>query len=106
MKQAIIDSRQFLIRDWLGVIGRQADIKTFVKNRLTLDATFEDPLQRFEGIEEFEMFLNFIQGHTTNGEFKLKNEIHSANEIIQVVDVKVRWMRFMENIFTKWKKFI
>ena len=70
------------------VFSAKLDYKKFLKTRTTEDISFEDPLERVNGAEDFGHLLAMCK-YFDKLEFKVHHEIHSAHEIIMDWELQV-----------------
>ena len=82
--------RRSIIDDFRSVLDSSLDCKQFLSTRATSDLIFEDPLERFDGAEDFCHFI-YLAGQMVDGvAFKVHQELHSAHEILVDWDIEVR----------------
>ena len=60
MKKAIIANRKYIIQDLKNVFSSKMDHQKFLKIRATDDITFEDPLERIDGIDNVGHFFSMF----------------------------------------------
>ena len=68
----------------------------FLKIRATDDITFEDPLERIDGIDNVGHFFSMCK-YLELFEFKVHKEIHSAHEILLdwELSVCIFWLKYL-----------
>ena len=66
----------------------------YVDNILTTDATFEDPIQTWEGKKDLRTMFKMCQGLLVSNDYDIRGEHHGPNEI--VLDMT---MSFVMNVY-------
>jgi len=96
MKKAIIGNRKYIIQDLKNVFSSKMDHQKFLKIRATDDITFEDPLERIDGIDNVGHFFSMCK-YLELFEFKVHKEIHSAHEILLdwELSVCIFWLKYL-----------
>ena len=96
MKKAIIGNRKYIIQDLKNVFSSKMDHQKFLKIRATDDITFEDPLERIDGIDNVGHFFSMCK-YLELFEFKVHKEIHSAHEILLDLELSVCifWLKYL-----------
>ena len=87
-KQAIIDARKPIIREFMDFLGgKNAE---FFKQHATEDIDWEDPIERITGLNEVDGFARLATRLCKNAEIEIFSENHAPHEIIMDWKLTVR----------------
>jgi len=93
-KEAIIKGRKAIINDFLDMVaGKNMD---FSKTHCTEDVEFEDPIEKFVGMKEFNQFVEAYSRYTKDAEIEIYQELHSPHEIVLDIQIKC-WFHLLPN---------
>lgn len=93
-KAAIIKGRKAIINDFLDLVAGKN--KDFSSKHCTDDVEFEDPMQKFMGMKEFDQFIQAYSGYCKDGEIQVFEELHSPHEIVLDIEIKI-WFHILPN---------